>query len=88
MKIIILYMNSIKLYMNSNYTCIIAVLYDLRRFLFLKCAKPLNSTKLTPGKHQCILTEPMVKHRTPDLRTSDQRKLGPGNVRKIEESCR
>jgi hypothetical protein len=24
----------------------------------------------------------------PDLRTSDKRKLGPGNVRKIEESAR
>jgi hypothetical protein len=28
-----------------------------------------------------------VKHGTPELGTSDQRKLGPGNLRKIEESA-
>jgi hypothetical protein len=28
-----------------------------------------------------------VKQRTPDLRTYDKRKLGPGNIRKIEESA-
>jgi hypothetical protein len=27
-----------------------------------------------------------VKHRIPDLKTSDERKLRPGNVRKIDES--
>jgi hypothetical protein len=37
----------------------------------------------------CSLTEKTlaVKNQTPDLRTSDQRKLGPENVRKIEESA-
>jgi hypothetical protein len=28
-----------------------------------------------------------VKHQTPDLRTSNKRNFGPGNVKKIEESA-
>jgi hypothetical protein len=52
----------------------------------------LDSYITLRSKKVKIITKPnmtfAVKHRTLDLKTSDKRKLGPGNVRKIEESAR